>query len=181
MAEMQQYCTFYLDKYFFGVEVEKIQEILRFQAITPLPQAPHTVRGLINLRGQIVTAIDLRRLLEFPDRANDALPVNVILRTEDGNVSLLVDEIGDVQEVGEESFEGIPETLQGIGRELVRGVHKIKDRLLLILDAEKGLEHLDSVVRVHAQVQSQVATSDETALTETESTETDARIDQHTN
>ena len=67
----QQYCTFYLDRYYFGIEVERVQEIIRYQEITPVALAPHVVRGLINLRGQIVTAVDLRRLLELPDRTGD--------------------------------------------------------------------------------------------------------------
>ncbi len=137
MADTQQYCTFYLGEHFFGVEVEKVQEILRYQEVTNLPLAPRTIEGLINLRGQIVTAIDLRRVLELPDRDQGHLPINVIVRTEGGETSLLVDEIGDVQESGDESFEEIPETLQGVARELVRGVHKLKDQLLLILDTEK--------------------------------------------
>ena len=137
MADTQQYCTFYLGEHFFGVEVEKVQEILRYQKVTNLPLAPRTIEGLINLRGQIVTAIDLRRVLELPDRDQGHLPINVIVRTEGGETSLLVDEIGDVQESGEESFEEVPETLQGVARELVRGVHKLEGHLLLILDTEK--------------------------------------------
>jgi purine-binding chemotaxis protein CheW len=137
MAEEQQYCTFFVDGYFFGLDVHQVQEIIRYQEMTRVPLAPPVVRGLINLRGQIVTAIDLRRRLELHDRPADQLPVNVVVRTEDGAVSLLVDEIGDVLEVSEKLFERPPETLQGIARELIRGAYKLKDRLLLILDTER--------------------------------------------
>ena len=102
-----------------------------------MPLAPPVVRGLINLRGQIVTAIDLRRRLELHDRPADQLPVNVVVHTDDGAVSLLVDEIGDVLEVPEKAFERPPETLQGTARELIRGAYKLEDRLLLILDTER--------------------------------------------
>ena len=102
-----------------------------------MPLAPPVVRGLINLRGQIVTAIDLRRRLDLSDRPADQLPVNVVVHTDDGAVSLLVDEIGDVLEVPEELFERPPETLQGTARELIRGAYKLPDRLLLILDTER--------------------------------------------
>src|SRR5271170_5150484 len=105
--------------------------------MTRVPLAPPVVRGLINLRGQIVTAIDLRRRLELSDRPADQLPVNVVVQTDDGAVSLLVDEIGDVLEVPEMEFESPPETLNGIARELIRGAYKLADRLLLILDTEK--------------------------------------------
>lgn len=140
MAETQQFCTFYLDNHFFGVEVEKVQEVLRYQDMTRVPLAPDTVEGLINLRGQIVTAIDLRKRLEFGSRKEGTLPMNVVIRTEGGAVSLLVDEIGDVLETDEGSFENVPETLSGVARELVRGVHKLKSDLLLVLDTDKAIE-----------------------------------------
>jgi purine-binding chemotaxis protein CheW len=95
------------------------------------------LRGLINLRGQIVTAIDLRRRLGLPERAADQEPMNVVMRTDDGAVSLLVDEIGDVIEVNEDAFEPPPDTLQGDARALIKGVYKLNGQLLLILDSVK--------------------------------------------
>jgi purine-binding chemotaxis protein CheW len=137
VAVVQQYCTFYVDGHYFGVEVRRVQEVIRYQAMTRVPLAPPVVRGLINLRGQIVTAIDLRRRLDLRERAADQLPVNVVIQTDDGAVSLLVDEIGDVMEVPEELFERSPETLQGAARDLIQGAYKLKDRLLLILDTDR--------------------------------------------
>lgn len=133
----KQYCTFFLDGLFFGVEVLNVQEVLRYQHMTPVPLAPGSVHGLINLRGQIVTAIDLRHRLELPARPTEVLPMNVVIRSEDGAISLLVDEIGDVLEVEEDTFEDPPETLRGVARELIQGVYKLKDRLLLVLDTER--------------------------------------------
>src|SRR6516165_9692866 len=137
MANEQQYCTFYADGHYFGLDVLKVQEIIRYQEMTPVPLAPPVVRGLINLRGQIVTAIDLRRRLDLADRPAEQLPLNVVVRTEDGAVSLLVDEIGDVVEVPENLFERPPETLKTAARDLICGAYKLQDRLLLILDAER--------------------------------------------
>src|SRR4051794_12779286 len=117
----------------------RVQEIVRPQEMTRVPLAPHVVRGLINLRGQIVTAIDLRRRLDLEDRPADQLPVNVVVRTDDGAVSLLVDEIGDVLQVADQLFERPPETLKGTARELIRGAYKLQDRLLLILDTEQAV------------------------------------------
>jgi purine-binding chemotaxis protein CheW len=139
MAERLQFCTFYLDGLFFGVEVQKVQEVIRYQEMTHVPLASSVVRGLINLRGQIVTAIDLRRRLELRTRAAGELPMNVVLRTDDGAVSLLVDEIGDVLEVTEDTFERPPETINRVTRDLIRGVYKLKGCLLLILDTEKAI------------------------------------------
>src|ERR1700760_168969 len=96
MADEHQFCTFYVDGHYFGLDVLKVQEIIKYQELTRVPLAPPVVRGLINLRGQIVTAIDLRRRLDFPDRPPGQLPINVVVQTDDGAVSLLVDEIGDV-------------------------------------------------------------------------------------
>lgn len=139
MAVSQQFCTFVLKGQLFGVPVEQVQEVLRYHDMTRVPLVPDFVRGLINLRGQIVTALDLRRRLAMPDRAPAELPMNVVVRTGDGPVSLLVDEIGEVLEVGEETFEAPPETLQGEARSMVRGVYKLPGQLLLELDLRQAL------------------------------------------
>jgi purine-binding chemotaxis protein CheW len=135
-----QYCTFHLDGHYFGIDVRQVQEVIRHQKMTRVPLAPAAVRGLINLRGQIVTAIDLRRRLDLPDRPADRLPVNVVVRTDDGAVSLLVDEIGDVLAVPEAVFERPPETLRGPARDLIRGAYKLDGRLLLALDLDRVLD-----------------------------------------
>lgn len=137
MSSIRQFCTFTADGRLFGVDVLRVQEVICFQEMTPVPLAPAVVAGLINLRGQIVTAIDFRRRLALSERSTVQTPMNVVLLTAGGVVSLLVDEIGDVIEVDEHDFERPPETLNGIARELVRGVYKLKDRLLLIIDAEQ--------------------------------------------
>ncbi len=137
MSHTKQFCTFFIDGHLFGVEVLKVQEVIRYQEMTRVPLASRTLQGLINLRGQIVTAIDLRRRLELPPRPTHQLPMNVVVRSEEGAVSLLVDEIGDVVEMDDDVYERPPETLRGVSRELVTGVYKLKERLLLILDTEK--------------------------------------------
>ena len=140
MSTANQYCTFYVDGLFFGVEVLRVQEVIRFQEMTAVPLASPVVSGLINLRGQIVTAIDMRRRLGLGDRDPAELPMNVVIRTDDAAVSLLVDQIGDVLEVDTDAYERPPETLTGVARQLVRGVYKLKDSLLLILDTEQTVE-----------------------------------------
>src|SRR3954453_7113159 len=105
MAERRQFCSFFLDGLRFGVDVQKVQEVVSYQEMTRVPLAPPTVRGLLNLRGQIVTGIDLRRRLDLPDRPAEHRPMNVVLRGEDSPVSLLVDEIGEVIEVADGAWE----------------------------------------------------------------------------
>src|SRR3984885_7504596 len=135
-----QFSTFFVADLFFGVDVLNVQEVLRFQQMTPVPQAPRVIEGLINLRGQIVTAIDMRRRLGLPPRAGDKSPMNMVVRTSDGAVSLLVDEIGDVLDMDAATYERPPENLDPCARELIRGVYKLKGRLLLVLDAERTAE-----------------------------------------
>jgi len=140
MQSSASYCTFRVDRLYLGVDVLQVQEVIHSLQMTRVPLTSRIVRGLINLRGQILTAIDLRRRLELGDRPADQLPMNVVIRTETGPMSLLVDEIGDVVEVDEQMFEPRPETLKGVARDLIRGAYKLKDGLLLIL-------HTDKVVR----------------------------------
>ena len=147
MATAQQFCTFFLKDQFFGVPVQKVQEVIRYQQMTRVPLVPPVISGLINLRGQIVMAVDLRQRFGMEPRPDSDLPMNVVVRTDDGAVSFLVDEIGDVLEVEDESFERPPATLQGQARDLVRGVYKLQDRLLLVLDTELAVSAADGSVR----------------------------------
>jgi purine-binding chemotaxis protein CheW len=138
--EKQRFVTFYLDGLYFGVEVEKVQEVLRYQQITHVPLAPLLIRGLINLRGQIVTAIDMRRRLDLSERPEELVPMNLVVRAGGGAVSLLVDEIGEVVEVEEGTFEPPPESLDAKSRAMIRGIHKLSDRLMHVLDAEQTVK-----------------------------------------
>ena len=141
MSGERQYCTFFVDGLYFGIPVERVQEIIRFQRMTPVPLAPKVVAGLINLRGQIVTALDIRHRLDLREAPEGAERTNVVTITEDGQaVSLLVDEIGDVVEVGESSSEPPPPTLRGAARMLIKEVHKMEERLLLVLDPEMTID-----------------------------------------
>src|SRR6202051_3377092 len=138
MPQTSQFYTFYLDKLLFGVELKGVQAVIRSLDMTKVPLAPEVVSGLINLRGQIVTAVDLRTRLALVPRPAGALAVNVVVRSDDGAVSLVVDEIGDVVEVEEDTFERPPETLRGPVRNMIQGVHKLNGRLMHVLDIEKA-------------------------------------------
>ncbi len=150
-----QFSTFFVADLFFGVDVLHVQEVLRFQPMTPVPQAPDVIEGLINLRGQIVTAIDMRRRLQMPRISGDQLPMNIVVRTPDGAVSLLVDEIGDVLDMDASSYERPPDNLDPAARELITGVYKMKDGLLLVLDTEKTVEMSGCLASLNAKLDSQ--------------------------
>lgn len=129
-----QLCTFLLDGVLFGIDVRFVQEVLRLQEMTPVPLSLPVVSGLINLRGHIVTALDLRVRLALAPRAPHAEPVNVVVRHGDSTVSLLVDDIGDVVTVEQATFEPTPSTLDARIKAVVKGVYKLKGELLLLMD-----------------------------------------------
>lgn len=137
MGTPKQICTFRCERYLFGIDVLRVQEIIRQMRFTRVPLAPPVVVGLINLRGQLVTAIDLRRRMDLPPRGEGQKAINVVVRGDDVAVALQVDEIGDVVDVDDALFEKTPETVQGLARDLLTGVYKLKDTLLLILDTSK--------------------------------------------
>ncbi|MEZ6017816.1 MAG: chemotaxis protein CheW [Planctomycetota bacterium] len=140
MLNEKQFCTFRLNDMLCGVEVGRVQEVLRYQRMTRIPLAPPTARGLINLRGQIVTAIDMRTRLGFPALPEGRRPMNVVLHPEAGGVSLLVDEIGDVLEVSNECYEQVPEHGKHDHDGVIEGVYKLDGELLHVLDTERAIQ-----------------------------------------
>ena len=139
MTEPKQFCTFYVNNILLGIEVLDVQEVLRYQDLTEIPLAPPEIQGLINLRGQIITAINLRSRMHLPPSKDDKNRMNVVTRINNEVVSFLVDSVGDVLEVDEEDFEPVPSTVDADTRELVSGVYKLEGkRLLMILDASKA-------------------------------------------
>lgn len=136
-----QYCTFVLDGHLFGIPVASVQEVLREPAVTPVPLAAPEVSGLINLRGQIVTSLNLRERLRLAARPEGAPSVSVVVRTADGGAaSLVVDRVGDVIEPDPDSIEAPPETLDPRIRALVDGVCKLDGELMLMLDTELAVD-----------------------------------------
>jgi len=136
--EARQLTTFTVDGLLFGVEVHRVQEVIRCQEMTTVPLAVEGVAGLINLRGEVVTAIDMRTQLGLAPRADGEMPMNVVVRVDDESVSLLVDAIGDVANVTSEQFEEPPETMTGVAAALTLGAYKLDDRLLLALDVDRA-------------------------------------------
>lgn len=132
-----RYCTFRLADLYIGIEVMRVQEVLRSQGTTAVPLTSAIVGGLMNLRGEIVTTVDLRCRLGFEPAAGPDEPMNVVIRNGDGVISLLVDEIDDVIEVDDDAFEPAPATLPTPLRDLLLGVYKLDGRLLLVLDADR--------------------------------------------
>ena len=139
MSAARQVCTFTVAGQLFGLEVHRVQEVLRHQDMTRVTLARRFIRGLINLRGQIVMAIDLRRCLDLPDAPDDIPSMNLVVRADDGAVSFLVDRIHDVIDVENDAFEPPPPNLHGPTRRLVKETYPLGHTLLLLLDADAVL------------------------------------------
>ncbi|BAZ17513.1 hypothetical protein NIES4071_93930 [Calothrix sp. NIES-4071] len=138
----RQYCTFFINKIYFGIDVLQVQEVIDLTQITPVPLAPIDILGLINLRGKIVTVIDIKSRLEMKNYTNNLnleSKYNIILNNNLELVGLIVDEVGDVVEVTESEFEPPPATLKGKMRSILHGAYKLQDKFLLILDIDKLL------------------------------------------
>jgi purine-binding chemotaxis protein CheW len=138
---VKRLATFTIDGRSFGVYVSRVQEVVRPQEVTPIPLAPPGVAGLINLRGEIVTALDLRVRLGSETRAGDRA-MNLIMTSDQGLVSLLVDEAGEVLEVDDGRFEPPPATLRGGARDLFLGTYTLEDRLLMELDVANVIDDM---------------------------------------
>ncbi|HLW56815.1 MAG TPA: chemotaxis protein CheW [Bacteriovoracaceae bacterium] len=137
----EQLTTFYIGKILFGIRVGRVQEVTGQTQITPVPRAPAFIRGLINLRGQITTAIDLNELFKGPSQEKDD-HMTVVCHMDGSLVSLIVDSIGDVVEVEKSCFEETPEVLPHGVRKYIKGIYKMKDELMSILDIDKIFEEL---------------------------------------
>ncbi len=137
----RQYSTFRIQDLFLGIDVVKVQELIRYQEMTVVPLAPGAIEGLINLRGQIVIAIDTRRSLGLSRSSTDALPMNIVIQSDDGAVSLLVDDIGDVIDIPLDAYAPVPDNMPQEQRNLIECVYHLKEGLMLVLDTARVLQN----------------------------------------
>jgi purine-binding chemotaxis protein CheW len=137
---MTQLSTFYVGKYLFGVDVALVQEIVRIRQMTPVPLGSQDIAGLINLRGEVLTAIDMRTRLGLRPSSAETERVNVVIRLDEEPLSLLVDEIGGVFEVSGVPFEQTPSTVDEQVRDLIQGAYTLPDKLLLSLSVEQIID-----------------------------------------
>jgi purine-binding chemotaxis protein CheW len=135
-----QLVTFDLDAYTYGIDVHRVQEVLRSQPRTRVPLSPESLAGLINLRGQVLTTVDLRHQLGLPRRSAGAPePVLVIVRVGGEPFALMADRVGAVVEVRRDTFEPPPDTLSGPARDVIRGAYKLEHGVLIALDVERAV------------------------------------------
>jgi purine-binding chemotaxis protein CheW len=132
--------TFYVGEALCGMDILKIQEINKLMEMTSVPQAPDHVMGILNLRGQIVTVIDLGKRLGLATLEIDEVSRNIIVNSRGEHIGLLVSKIGDVVEASWEKVEPPPANIGGVQGAFFQGVFKTENRLIGILDVEKVLQ-----------------------------------------
>jgi len=139
-SDMVQLATFFLGGELFGINALHVQEILAYQEITTVPLAPKYVRGLINLRGQIVAMIDLRRRLGFEQLAEEPTGMNLIVNSDEGPMGLLVDQIGNVVDIQGDRLKSPPGTIRGVAVHYIQAICQLEEELLIVLDLDSILQ-----------------------------------------
>lgn len=133
------FVTFYLGQFLFGIPAERIMEINKDMEVTPVPLSKDYIIGIMNLRGQIITILDLAKKIGVSEKISHT--INLIIKTQDeAYVSFAVERIGDILEIPINKIENPPEKLEGISKEFVKNVYQLPDKLLLILDVDRVLE-----------------------------------------
>jgi purine-binding chemotaxis protein CheW len=141
-SHSRQFSTFTIDGRLYGIDVMKVQEVTKPLDVTLMRTAPPFIKGLINLRGQIATAIGLRELFGLkPEHSIEKM--TVVCRVEVVLLSLLVDNIGDVIEVQDQQFEATPQTVPANIRIFMQGVYKTDEAIMSIVSLESILSELD--------------------------------------
>lgn len=128
------FVTFRINEQLFGIAVEQVQDVLRRQRLTPIPLAPKEIIGAVNLRGRIVTVLNLREKLAIPSPADFKAPMNIVVEHRGELFSLCVDSVGDVLNLPGSSLDKAPPNLSSNWQQYVRNVHQLETELLLILD-----------------------------------------------
>ena len=131
--------TFFLSREEYGVDVRLVQEIIRVTEITPVPRAPDSIKGVINLRGRIIPVIDLKKKLGLGDTDLGRRARIVVVKLRDRLVGLLVDAASQVLKVPVSSIDPAPDAVVEIAADYIRGVAKLPDRLIILMDLHKIL------------------------------------------
>lgn len=140
----EDFLTFIVEGQFFGIPVLQVQDVLREQPVTKIPLSSAEVAGSLNLRGRIVTAINVRQCLSMPVRDSSKSNMSVVVEHNNELFSLIIDSVGEVLRLAKGDFEKNPGTLDPAWKELSTGIFQLKDNLLIIMDVSKLLEKIKS-------------------------------------
>ena len=137
----EEFVTFMIAEQLFGIPVLQIQDVLSSYHITPIPLAPPEITGSLNLRGRVVTAIDVRLRLGLPARPSDADSMSIVAENEGELYSLTVDSVGEVLALSQGAFERNLPTLDAKFRAFSEGIYRLEDQLLVVLDVKRLLDY----------------------------------------
>ncbi len=138
-GELLQLVSFKIGEEEFGIEILKVQEIIKMLPITKVPNAPKFVEGVINLRGRVIPVIDLRIKLGLSKQEHTKNTRIVVIELNSRTVGFIVDEVNEVLRITKDITEAPPEMVGNVNREFITSIGKLEDRLLLLLDLEKVL------------------------------------------
>ncbi len=137
----EEFVTFMIADQLFGIPVLQIQDVLSSYHITPIPLAPPEITGSLNLRGRVVTAIDVRLRLGLPARSADAESMSIVAESEGELYSLMVDSVGEVLALPRSAFERNLPTLDAKFRAFSEGIYRLDGQLLVVLDVNRLLDY----------------------------------------
>lgn len=140
-ATSRKFVTMEVAGQLFGIPVLTVQDVLKPQPITHIPLADPEVLGVINLRGRIVSVVDVRKRMGLPDRDAGVSHMQVVVHHQEELYSLVVDKVGDVIDLNMDSFQSSPANLPATWRDISLGVYRLKERILLVLNIERFLKH----------------------------------------
>lgn len=138
--DLLQLVSFNIGDEEFGVDILKVQEINRMVEITKVPQAPHYVEGVINLRGKVIPIVDLRKRFNLEVKEYDKNTRIVVVDIEGAIIGMVVDSVSEVLRLPADTIEPPPEIVTGVNSEYIKGVAKLEDRLLIFLDLSKVVD-----------------------------------------
>lgn len=145
-TETHDFLTILIADQIFGIPILQVQDVLGEQRVTKVPLAPRAVAGSLNLRGRIVTAIDVRACLGLPPlETRNERSMSVVVENNGELYSLMIDKVGDVMSLEKTQFEKSPSTLDPQWRDVCRGIYRLQDRLLVVLDVPRLLEDLEEL------------------------------------
>lgn len=139
-GENAMFVTMRIDRQLFGVPVKYVRDVLREQKVTPIPLAPKEVAGSLNLRGRIVTVMDLRKRLQLADKQEGEQGMFVVVEHKNELYSLIVDSVGDVLTVSASAIEKAPGNMGSAWRDVSSGIYKLEGELLMVIDVETLLQ-----------------------------------------
>lgn len=132
-----QLVTFTLGSEEYAIDILRVQEINRMSSITMVPNSPHYVEGVINLRGKVIPVINLRKKFDIPEKENDSSSRIIILEMRGATIGILVDAVSEVLRVPSKIVEPPPPMSTNISAEFINGIAKMDDRLIILLDIDK--------------------------------------------